>query len=128
MANRVMYEMECLNRDVVVMAGSFAPNGSSAVSAASNKGFGWSVARDDVGKFTITLQDRYSALLSAQIKLQQATAGDQLVYVGEVDLSAKTIKIYVVDISDNGFVDIAANANNRINFELYLSNTSQTPV
>ena len=128
MANRVMYEMGCLNRDVVILAGSFAPNGASAISASSNKGFGWSVARANTGVFTITLQDSYSALLSGQVQLQLASTDDKFAVLGEVDLSAKTVTIYVYDISGGASADLAANANNRINFVLHLANTSQTPV
>lgn len=129
MANRIMYDLQCLNRDIVVMAGSFAPNGSSAVSAASNKGFGWSVARSGAGTFTITLQDSYQYLLAAQANLQLASADDKMCVIGSSDVaSAKTVVIFVQDVSDNSATDVAADANNRINFVLYLANSSQTPV
>lgn len=114
-----------LNVGVVVLAGSFAPNGASAVSSASNQGNGWSVARTSTGLFTITLQDSYVSLLSATATLQLATADDKMVQIGSCDVtSAKTIEIRVWDISGAAVADVAADANNRINFVLCLRNST----
>jgi hypothetical protein len=113
-----------LDVGVVMVQGSFAPNGSSAVAAASNKGKGWSVARTSAGLFTITLQDIYPALLSATASLQLATADDKYCQIGSIDLSAKTVQIRVWDVSDAAVSDVAADANNRINFCLIFRNSS----
>jgi hypothetical protein len=125
MANRNFDFIQGLGKGVKVIAGSFAPNGSSAVDAASVKGKGFSVARTSAGLFTITLQDAYTALLGADAVLQLAAAADQFVQIGAVDVvTAKTIQIRVWDISDAAVADVAANANNRINFVFVLSNSS----
>lgn len=124
MANRNFSELQALDRGVKVIAGSFAPNGSSAVSAASNKGIGWSVARTSAGLFTITLEDSYISLISACCSLQLASADDKIVQLGSIDVvTAKTVEIRVWDISGAAVADVAANANNRINFCLVLKNS-----
>lgn len=125
MANRNFDFIQGLGKGVKVIAGSFAPNGSSAVDSTSIKGKGFSVARTGAGAFTITLQDAYVALLSAQASLQLHTADDKFVLLGDVDVtSGKTVKLVVWDISDAAATDVAANANNRIHFVLVLSNSS----
>lgn len=125
MANRNFDFIQGLGKGIKVISGSFAPNGSSAVAATSVKGKGFSVARTNQGVFTITLQDAYVALLAGHCTLQLATAADQYVQLGAIDVvSAKTVVINVWDISDAALADIAANAGNRIHFTLVLSNST----
>ena len=114
-----------MGKGIKIISGSFAPNGASAVSAASVKGKGFSVARTGAGVFTITLQDAYVALLAGHCTLQLAVAADQYVQLGAIDVvTAKTVVINAWDISDAALADIAANAGNRIHFTLVLSNSS----
>lgn len=125
MANRNFDMVQGLGKGVKVISGSFAPNGSSAVSAASNKGKGWSVARTSAGLFTLTLQDAYVALLGAHAQLQLTTADDKYCQIGVVDVvSAKTVQIRVWDVSGAAVADVSAAAGNRINFILWLSNST----
>lgn len=125
MANRNFDFLQALGKGVKVIAGSFAPNGGSAVAASSVKGKGFSVVRTSTGLFTITLQDAYTAMLSADVSLQLAAGDDKIVQLGSIDVvSAKTIQVRVWDISGAAVADIAANANNRINFCFVLSNSS----
>ena len=63
MADKIFYDVQCMNPHVKIVCGSFAPNGSSAVDSASNEGTGWSVARTGTGSFTVTLDAKYPALL-----------------------------------------------------------------
>ena len=124
MANRNFSELQALDRGVKVIAGSFAPNGSSAVSALSNKGIGWSVARTSAGLFTVTLEDSYISLISGTVSLQLATADDKFCQIGTCEVvTAKTVEIRVWDISGTAVTDVAADANNRINFCLILKNS-----
>jgi hypothetical protein len=124
MANRTFAPLlGSLDRGVVIIAGSFAPDTANAPTTV--RGDGFSVVRTSTGLFTITLQDKYSELVSAQCSLQLAAGDDKIVQVGATDVtSAKTIQIRVWDISGAAVADIAANANNRINFVLILKNTS----
>lgn len=123
MASRTFHPMQALNREVKIIAGSFAPAGTGAPTDVKGRGF--SVARTSAGVFTITLEDKYIELLDAQATLQLASAADQFLQFGAIDVvSAKTIVINVWDASDGAVADISANANNRINFCLKLRNSS----
>lgn len=128
MSNRLMNDdFGLIDKGVVVVPGSFAPNGSSAVASSSVRGYGFSVARTNAGIFTITFQDSFNAILSVDASLQLASADDKYVIVGEQDLSAKTIILYVWDVSGGAVADVSANANNRINFVVYFKNSTVTP-
>ena len=112
-------------RGVVIIAGSFAPNGSSAVSSASVLGKGFTVARSNTGVFTITLTSKYARCLSATASLALSTPGDQVLQWGAIDVaSAKTLVLNVWDISGAAVADISANAANRIHFCLVLQNST----
>lgn len=128
MAARNFAQMQALTRDLVLIPGSFAPNGSGAVSATSRKGLGWSVARTSAGLFTVTFTDKYAELIAFNPTLQLATPGDQTVHAGVYVAASKTITINVWDASDAAAADIAADANNRINFLAVFRNSSATPV
>jgi hypothetical protein len=124
MANRNLTNPQALNRGEVSICGSFAPNGSSALVAASQLGIGFTVARTSAGLFTITLQDSWVSLLSATVTVQLATAADIQLQVGTTDVvTAKTIQVRAVD-STGTVQDIAANANNRIHVNLRLKNST----
>jgi hypothetical protein len=124
-ASRIAHFLRGLNRDTIVIAGSFAPNGSGTVASSSNKGKGWSVARTSTGLFTITLADKFYELVSFTATLQLASADDKLAQCGTVDLSAKTAQIRIWDKSAAAVADVSANANNRVNFALELRNTTR---
>ena len=115
--------------ETVIVAGSFAPNGSSAVSASSRKGRGWSVARTSAGLFTVTFGEKYNNLISAVATLQLVTASldSWFAQVGAYVAASKTLQIRVVDEAAAA-VDVAADADNRINFICVFSNTSLIPV
>jgi hypothetical protein len=109
--------------------GSFAPNGSSAVAAASNRGAGgvgrWSVARVSTGLFRITTVDRFAAVDSATFTIALATGGVRHARLGPVSVTNKTIDVEIVD-GVGAVADIAADAGNRINFNLVLRGSSVT--
>lgn len=112
---RTVHPIDSVGRRRVVVAGSFAPDTASAPTDLYGKGF--TVARTSAGIFTVTLEQIYGQLDSAIATLQLATAADQFAQVGAVSLSAKTFVIHTWDVSGNAVADIAANANNRVNFE-----------
>lgn len=126
MADRMFHPHEgSLDVGLVMMQGSFRPNGTSAVSSSTVKGNGFSVARTGVGEFTVTLEDKYVELISGSLSLQLAAADDQILHWGAIDVaSAKTLVINVWDISDAAAADIAADASNVIHFCLMLKNSS----
>lgn len=128
MAARNLAPVRALVRELVPITGSFAPNGSSAVDATSNKGLGWTVVRTSTGLFTITFADKWSDLVSFTTGLQLATGDDKFLQTGAYDASARTITIRVWDVSGGAVADISANANNRISFTAWFRNSAALPV
>ena len=124
MANRNFDDVQTLGKGIKVIAGSFAPNGSSALSAAAVKGKGFTVAYTSTGLYTLTLQDKYVDLISAVCQVQLAAGDDKYLQVGSYSAANKTLEIRCWDASGAAVADIAANANNRINFVLVMKNSS----
>jgi len=124
MANRTFTQFwQSLLKSPVTIAGSFAPNGSSAVASASVKGKGFTVARTGTGTFTVSFSDAFPKCISATASLQLASGDDKLVQVGAIDVAAKTMVLRVWDISGAAVADVAADANNRVNFNVVFSNS-----
>jgi len=122
MASRVFRDVQALNPETKIIAGSFKTNASSDPVAADNTGKGWSVARSGTGLWTVTLEDTYPALISGQLTLQHNAAGDHKLAFGAIDVvSAKTVVIR--NNTGSSAADLAVNANNRIHFVLFLRNT-----
>ena len=124
MAEKIFFDVQALNPHVKIIAGTFKPNGSSAIDNTANKGAGWTVARTGTGEYTVTLDDVYPGLLSAQVSLQHNGAGDKKVHWGAIDLAAKTLKIF--SITTASAADLAAHAQNHVHFTLMLRNTDMT--
>ena len=126
MANRNFNRFQALSKELKLIDGSFCPNGTSAVNNALNTGIGFTVARTSTGLFTITLQDNYVSLHSVTASLQLETASDKIVQVGTtaVSTTAKTIQLRIWDISDAAVADVSYDANNRVNFQAVLKNST----
>lgn len=128
MASRMFHDWQHGQQGLVKIEGSFAPNGSSALSAASTKGKGFTVARTSAGLFTVTLANAYMELIAAQVSLQRSAASPIQLELGTADVvTAKTVQIRAVDMTDPAVpavADVAANAANRIHFSLTLRNTA----
>ena len=76
------------------MAGSFRPNGSSAVDNTLNTGNGFTVAYTSTGKYTITLSDKYNSLLAGHLTLAMTAVSGNSLEWGAIDVSsAKTLVI-----------------------------------
>ena len=58
--------------------------------------------------------------------LQLATGSDKMAQIGEtaVSTTAKTIQIRIWDISDAAVADVSYDANNRVNFQAVLKNST----
>lgn len=118
------------NSGMVVLQGSFRPNGNGTVDNTKNVGAGFTVARTGVGTFTITLDDSYAALYGASFQVQLNAAAATQVILGAVDVvTAKTIAITAMAEAAGSFAaaDIASNANNRIFFTLVLKDSAVAP-
>jgi len=94
MADRIFYDVQSLNPNAKVIAGSFLPNGSSAIANTSNTGQGFTVAYTSTGKYTITLTDKFNSLLSGQLTLAMTAVSGNSLEWGAIDVSsAKTLVI-----------------------------------
>lgn len=125
MANRNYDNVQILGKGRKIIAGSFLPNGGSAI-AADSAWNGFSVARTGAGQFTITLTDSYLALVSAVATIQMNSATDLVPQWGAIDVvTAKTLVLNTNAVATP--TDIASNANNRVFFELVLRNSNVTP-
>jgi len=102
--------------------GSFAPNGSSALVASTVKGDVqlFSVAYVSTGLYRVTLTYRAESIEDVVATLQLAAAASQGLQVGAVDEANRTIDLRVVNSSTGAVADVAADANNRINFTVAL--------
>lgn len=113
-----------LVNEAVYIEGSFAPDTANPPTTVRGKGF--TVARSGAGTFVVTLDQVYPELVSGVATLQLNAADDKYAQLGAVDLANRTVVIRVWDASGAAATDVAANANNRINFSLCLK-TSSTP-
>lgn len=128
MAAKNTYQLRGLRGGQVVVNGSFAPNGSSALVATSNQGRGFTVARTSAGLFTITFADKYANLISFTHGLQLAAGDDKVTQGGTYTAASKTLTLRVWDVSAAAETDVAANANNRIHFQVIFDNSAVVPV
>lgn len=107
-------------RENVVVSGSFAPDTANAPTDV--RGVGFSVARTSTGLFTITFDSKYYQVNSATAALQLATGDDKVAQIGAYTAptatASGTLQIRVWDISGAAVADVAANANNRVNFSV----------
>ncbi len=125
---RNLAPVRTLVRELVPIVGSFAPNGSSAVSASSRKGLGWSVGRTSAGLFTITFSDTFADLVAFTHNIQHVTARDIFSQMGTlVNTATPVVQIRVWDISGAAVDDVTADANSRIHFTAWLRNSAAKP-
>lgn len=121
--NKYFWDVQSASREVKLICGSFAPAGTGTIT--DPKGDGWSATRTGVGTFTITFDSNYNEMISANATLQLASAADSKVQIGSYDSAASTLVIRT--ITGTAAADIAANANNRVNFMVAMKRSTETP-
>ncbi len=120
MANRNFSRVQALNHEVKIIAGTFSIAASGGA-ATVVQGLGFSVAKTTTGVYTVTLQDSYVALLSANLQVKAAVAVDLVAQLKSHDVvSAKTI---VIDLNA-GATPTEPSAVTEIHFVLYLRNST----
>jgi hypothetical protein len=122
MSLRTLHHQMARLRTGVMISGSFAPNGTSQPVAASNKGIGWSVSRTGVGTFVVTLDDSYNEIVEAQATLQLSAPAAQGAQLGPITAPAGAtrgaVTIVTANTSTGAAADVAANAANRVHFQI----------
>lgn len=117
----MFHDVQSLNHELKALAGSFAPAGTAAPNGLA--GVGFTVARTAQGVFRVTLADKYNQVVAVGANIQLATPAVRSVLVGAIDTAASTIILTVVD-GAAAAQDVAADANNRINFIAWLRNST----
>lgn len=118
MANRNFSRVQGLNKEIKIIAGSFDDADAKVA------GLGYTAADTGTGVYTITLDDKYNALLSITANIQSTSGTDDyVVSIAAHDVtSAKTITLHVAvagTLTDLG-------AGDSIHFAAFLQN-SATP-
>lgn len=122
MANfKLNHPVKTLRADTLMIAGRFAPAGTGTPTIPdSGKNRGWSVARTDVGDFTITFADfDWLALESFVAYVRQSDGSTPTVVTGgDWDNSAGTMKLTIYEESAGTLAaaDIGADADDEVNF------------
>lgn len=123
MGARTYQEIQTIGRNRVLIAGSFAPAAGGAPTAIVGAGIE-SIVRTAQGVFTITLRDVWNQCDAAKATLQLNAAAARSVQVGAINLANRTVVIRVIDAA-GAEQDVAANPNNRVNFELIMRHGRQ---
>ncbi len=87
------FQHEATTETWIAVGGSFAPNGSSAISASSNNGDSWSVARTSTGLYTVTFATPRANLVWSGAWLTLNAAASTKLQCGAYDSSAGTLQI-----------------------------------
>lgn len=120
MASRNFHKVQALSRELKIIAGSFSIAASGGA-ATRLEGRGFSVAKSNTGVYTITLADKYQALVSACATVKAATAVDLVAQIKTHDVSsAKTV---VIDLNA-GATPTEPSAVTEIHFVLMLRNST----
>jgi hypothetical protein len=80
------------------------------------------VTRTGAGDFLLTFDKEWPDLISATGTVQMSTATDIIVQFGDLSLTGKTLVLRTVVAAVE--TDIAADANNRVNYLLCFKNSS----
>lgn len=102
--------------------GSFIPNGTGAIS--TTYGTGFTVARADVGEYTVTLDEPFADYVYLDASAQFATANADVhdVRIGDISIANRTFQIVHLESDDTttdhpAAADIATSGTaNKINF------------
>lgn len=109
----------------VQVSGSFATNAAASPAAASNVGGPFSVARVAQGQLRVTLPYSVKHVMSAVCTLQTAAVTTLRAQMGPIVAAptslTSTFDIWILDAGGLA-QDLAANANNRVNFQLVVNN------
>jgi hypothetical protein len=124
MSTTILNDVRSKGKGYTLYEGSFAPDTANAPTTV--RGTGWTVARESAGLFKITFAEKYPEMIKATVSLQLATKDDKFLQLGTYDATAGTLQIRVWDVSGADVADVAANANNRINFSVTFRNTTVT--
>lgn len=123
MAARNLAPVRALVRELVPIVGTFTCNGSSAISASTRKGLGWSVARTGVGTYVVTLADKFADYVCVTNGLELATPATDMNMVQTINVSARTVTFTLL----TGGVATESAAGDKIHFCVWARNSAVSP-
>lgn len=122
MASRSFKRVQALNPEVKIIAGRLEDD------ATSNAGLGWSGANGATGVYTITLEDKYSALIACTATVQCTSGTDnyQLVIASHDVTAATPTIVFHVSVDDGLGAGVLTNLGDtdEIHFVAVLQNSS----
>ena len=121
MANRNFSKIQGLNKEIKVICGRLEDDDTA------NAGLGWSGANSGTGIYTITLEDKYNALLACTATIQSTTGADDYnVCIASHDVSsAKTIVLHVYKSDGDGTATLTdLGDTDEVHFSAFLQNSS----
>ncbi len=121
MASRSFNRVQALNKEVKLIAGRLEDDDTAQA------GLGWSGANTGTGIYTVTLEDKYNALLSCTATIQSTTGADDFnVCIASHDVSsAKTIVFHVYKSDGDGTATLTdLGDTDEIHFLAVLQNSS----
>lgn len=113
-AAKVKHPVRSESRELVLVAGSFAPDSANPPTSTTLRGNGWTAARTSTGVWTITFAESYPELVAGLATIQRSSDADTVAELGVYTAASRTIT--VKSLAAATATDIAANANNRVNF------------
>jgi hypothetical protein len=105
------FPLKCLNKGYYEIAGSFQCN--AALGPLLPKGAGFVATRTGLGVYLLTLSEAIIEFISGNATLQLNAAAAQYAQLGDVTVATPSVVIRIP-----GGVDVAAHAQNRVNFSL----------
>lgn len=124
-ARRNWQKPKVLGLERIYLSGRFFPDTASAPTKDAASAVGWTVSRVSTGLFRVTFEDQFPTAVYVSAHLQLASGDDKIAQCAAITLSTtKTLDIRVWDISAAAVADVAADANNSINFQVVFKNTA----
>ena len=122
--NAYFWGLQSPSREIKMIFGSFAPAGTGSPTDA--KGDGWSAARTAEGVFTVTFTHNWKDLIACGADLRLDASADSVAQVGTYVAASRTLLIRTLTAGSDD--DIAADADNRVNFWAAFKRTTTTPL
>ena len=122
MANRQFSKVQALNKEVKIICGRLEDDDTK------NAGLGWSGANTGTGIYTITLEDKYNALLACTATVQSTSGTDNYqLTIASHDVTAATPTIVIHVSVDDGLgagVLTDLGDTDQIHFSAFLQNSA----
>ncbi len=122
MANRNFNRVQSLNKEVKIICGRLEDDDTK------NAGLGFTGANSGTGIYTITLEDKYNALLACTATIQSTTGADDFnVCIASHDVTAATptIVLHVYKSDGDGTATLTdLGDTDEIHFSAFLQNSS----